>query len=76
MDINKVENADGYEIYRSTKKKKGYKSIGASTELNYIDKIQPNKTYYYKVRAYRIINDKKYYSGYSNIGNIKINIEI
>lgn len=39
---------------------------------NEVDEIVLNKKYYYKVRAYIIINNKKYYSSYSKIKSIKI----
>ena len=52
----KVSGADGYEIFRSTKKKGTYEKIGTVTgakKTKYEDKTVSNgKTYYYKVRAY------------------------
>ena len=52
----KVSGADGYEIFRSTKKKGTYEKIGTVTgakKTKYEDKtLSTGKTYYYKVRAY------------------------
>ncbi len=50
----KNANATSYEVYRSTKKKKGYKRIKvlSATKTSYIDKkSRRGKTYYYKVRV-------------------------
>lgn len=62
----KVTGANGYEIYRSTKKNSGYKkvkTITASGTIHYVDsKLKTGTTYYYKVRAYRKIGSKKVYS--------------
>ena len=52
--------------------KKSYKLINDIKDTNYIDETVLNKKYYYKVRAYTIINGKKYYSSYSKIKSIKI----
>lgn len=53
LSWNPVENATGYEIYRSTKKKSGYKlvqTIGAKT--GWTDKeLKKGKKYFYKVCA-------------------------
>ena len=35
-------------------------------------KLTSKKTYYYKVRAYRVVNGKKVYSGYSKVKGVKI----
>ena len=38
----------------------------------YNDPGQVNKTYYYKVRAYAILNEKRVYGGYSTIKYAKV----
>ena len=49
---NEVEYADGYAIYRSTSKSRGYKWIGETDALTYTDTTAgKNKTYYYKIVA-------------------------
>ena len=35
-------------------------------------KLTSKKTYYYKVRAYRVVNWEKGYSGYSKVKGVKI----
>ena len=74
ISYNYIEGAMGYDIYRSTNKKKSYKYIGTSYELSFVDNPPLNKTQYYKIRAFVIINGKKYYSGYSNIKSIKLTL--
>ncbi len=77
------KDADGYEIARSTKKKKGYKVIGTVNSpdtLKYVDKynkktnkIKKGKTYYYKVRAFKYNDDgTKVYSKYSSVKKVKV----
>lgn len=52
VTFSKVSGAQGYDIYRSTKAKSGYKKIGSVNKLSYIDKkVLKGKTYYYKVVA-------------------------
>lgn len=62
---NNQKQADGYEIYRSTKKNKGYQKIadGFKNKCNFTDsKVKYAKNYYYKVRAY-YLNGKNYQYG-------------
>lgn len=71
-----VNGVDGYEVFRSTKKKKGYKKQGEITDLGNLvfeNATSAKKTYYYKVRAYKIVNGNKIYSAYSGIKKIKSN---
>lgn len=64
---------DRFEIYRSVKKNSGYgkKAFFAtgngevSTYLN-TKNLRTGKTYYYKVRGVRTMDDKKYYTQWSN----------
>lgn len=76
LSWNKVSGATGYQIYRSTKKKSGYKKIKTikkvSTTSFINKKLKSKRTYYYKIRAYKTINGKKVYSSYSSIKTIKI----
>lgn len=61
----KVKEANGYEIYRSLSKGKGYKKVKTVTAkvLSFTDKkLKAGKTYYYRIRAYRTLNGKKVYS--------------
>ncbi len=53
----KVEGAEGYQIYRAVSKNGTYrkvKTVKGGNTLSFTDqKKKFNKTYYYKVRAYR-----------------------
>ncbi len=62
-------NFDGFEIYRSTKKFSGFGKTPyfTTTKTNYINSkdLVKGKTYYYRVRAFVIINGEKFYTDYS-----------
>ena len=63
-----TREADGYEIYRSTKKSSGFKKIAtvAWNKDNFTDqKVKRNQTYYYKVRAYASEGNSRVYGPYS-----------
>lgn len=72
----KQKYAGGYEIYRSTKKKKGFKkvkTIKGGSKVSWTDKkVKGGKTYYYKIRAYRKIKGKKAVSGFSKVKRVKV----
>ena len=71
VTMNDVQYAEGYEIYRSTSKYGRYAKVGETLESVYNDPAAANKTYYYKVRAFATINEKRVYSGYSAIKSAK-----
>lgn len=62
---SKNAKAGGYVIYRSTKKNTGYKKLAVITSKNrttYTDKtIKKNKTYYYRIKAYKKLDGKVFY---------------
>lgn len=62
--------ADGYVIYKSTSKTKGFKKIStvSSSKTKIVNKkgLKSGKRYYYKVRGYVEINGKKVYTKYSS----------
>ncbi|MCM1273182.1 MAG: hypothetical protein NC225_03110 [Clostridium sp.] len=64
----------GYELYRSTKEKKGYKKIARIAENSYVDRTAKKGTYYYKVRSYYYdtATGKIYYSTFSEPECIKL----
>lgn len=68
---SKAANADGYVIYRSTRKKSGYKlikTIKSGNTVSFVNKkLAKGKKYYYKVRAYRTVGDKNIYGSYSAV---------
>lgn len=71
----RIKGVSGYEIYRSNKKAKGYKKIrtaGRVSITSYTNKRLAGKTrYYYRVRAYKIVNGRKVYSSYSSPKSVK-----
>lgn len=77
VKLNWVKASDGagYEIYRSNYSNKKFKKIKTVTNQNttgYTDKkVSCGKTYYYKIRNYKIVNGKKVYSGYSKVYKVK-----
>lgn len=66
---NKVEGASGYMLYRSAPNKNGsFKRINTvnSKYSSLQDKsLKKGKRYYWKMKAYKVVNGKRVYSGYS-----------
>ncbi len=64
----------GYEIYRSTKKTKGYKKIARLTGTEYEDTKVKSGTYYYKARAYYYDEEtgKTYYGEFTEPKPVKL----
>lgn len=64
LSWNKVENADGYKIYKYNASNKKYdllKIISKNATTNYKDtKVVSATTYLYKITAYKKINNKVY----------------
>ena len=70
ITINTVNEADGYEAYRSTKKNGKYKLVKCEG-LTIDNTTKKGIKYYYKVRSYKIVGGKKIYSPYSKVKSIK-----
>ncbi len=69
----KSTGANGYIIEYSLKKNmSGKKSVTITKTSGTIKKLTSKKTYYIRVRAYKTIGGKKYYSPYSNVKSIKV----
>lgn len=72
----KIEKSSGYQIQIATSKdfKKGSKKYnikkGTATSKT-VTKLKSDKKYYARIRAYRIVNDKKVYSAWSKTKSIK-----
>ncbi|MBV7504813.1 InlB B-repeat-containing protein [Bacillus sp. sid0103] len=73
---SKVSYAHGYEIYRSTSSKGTYtrlKTITSGTTVSYTNTgLLRRKTYYYKVRAYRVVSGKKVYSSFTSVAYVRL----
>ena len=66
IEWEKDKQASGYAIYMATKKDGEYKKVktikkNKTTECT-IKKLNPNKMYYFKVRSFKTIEGKRYYS--------------
>lgn len=73
----KVSGAEGYVIYRSTKKTSGFKAVKTITSgktLKFVNKkLKGGKVYYYKVKAYKKdANGKKVLGSYSAVKKVKV----
>lgn len=72
----KVKNADGYVVYRATKKKGQYaavKTINKGKTVTFTNKnLKKGKTYYYKIKAYKKVNGKKALGQFSAVKSVKI----
>lgn len=72
----KASNATGYKLYRATSKSGKYsliKTIKSGKTVSYKNtKRTKNKTYYYKVRAYREYDGVTIYSPYTSVKSVKI----
>lgn len=62
-----VSYVSGYQVYRSTNAKKGFKKIATTSKTSITNGVSVNKTYYYKVRGYRKNGKKTIYSKYSKV---------
>ncbi len=73
----KNSKASGYQIQYSTSSTfaKGNKTVmvsGSSKISKTIAKLTKNKTYYVRIRAYKTISGKTYYSAWSSVKKVKI----
>lgn len=61
----------GYEVFRSLKKKSGYKKVSTlskNTKTKFVNKkLKKGKKYFYKVRTFTKVNGKKYYGKYTAV---------
>lgn len=70
---SKVSGRTKYQVYRATKKSGKYKSVKTTSSTKYTNKkLKSKKKYYFKVRAYRTVNGKKVYGGYSKVKSVKV----
>ena len=72
----KDKKADGYQVQYSTDKKfkKNVKSVNVSKKNTKatVKKLKNGKTYRVRVRSYKKINGKKYYSGWGKVKSVKV----
>lgn len=79
LSWKKTDGAKGYQIYRASSSKGKYTKSGTITRENVVSYtntgLVPNKTYYYKVRAYTTVNKAKIYSKFSSVVSITPRLE-
>lgn len=69
ISYGKSLGASKYEIYRSTKKRSGYKRIKVTRNRSYVDKgVKGRRVYYYKVRGV----SGKYKSSFSRVVRVRV----
>ena len=72
----KDNRSDGYQVQYSTDKKfkKNVKSVNVSKKSTKatVKKLKKRKTYWVRVRSYKKINGKKYYSGWGKVKSVKV----
>ena len=72
----KDKKADGYQVQYSTDKKfkKNVKSVNVSKKntKTTVKKLKKGKTYRVRMRSYKKINGKKYYSGWGKVKSVKV----
>ncbi|MGN0482795.1 MAG: S8 family serine peptidase [Lachnospiraceae bacterium] len=71
----KMAGADGYEIYRSTKKNGNYKKvkiIRKKSTVTFVDVVKNKKTYYYKIRPIGKIGSRTVKGTFSMVKMIKM----
>lgn len=57
LTYSKSSGASSYYIYKSTKKKKGYKLVATTNKTSYkVKKLKKKKTYYFKIKSVRNVN--------------------
>ncbi|MGG0176395.1 fibronectin type III domain-containing protein [Gottfriedia acidiceleris] len=67
-----VSGASGYEVYRATSSTGTYSKVGTTTSTSFNNTgLSTNKTYYYKIKSYRMLGSTKYYSNYSSVVSAK-----
>lgn len=67
-----VAGASGYELYRATSSSGAYTLLKSTTSLYYTNSgLTRGRTYYYKLRAYRMVGKTKVYSGWTTIKSVK-----
>lgn len=76
INWGRVSNINGYQIVYSTSSSfssdKITKIIGSKELSKNITGLKSKKMYYIKMRAYKVVNGKKYYSSYSKVMSIKV----
>ncbi len=66
LSWSKSTGASGYEVYKYNSSKKKWQKVTSTSKNTYkVSKLKAGTTYQFKVRAYKSVSGKKYYSPYS-----------
>lgn len=73
VSFTKAQGVNGYEIYYSYSKDKGYKKLAETTKTSYTyNKFTSGKAVYFRVRAYRTVGSSRIYGSLSSPKGLKI----
>ena len=73
LTCSAVAGASGYEVYRATSSGGTYSLLTRMTSSYYTNlKLTTGRTYYYKIRSYRIVGSTRVYSNWSAIAHAKV----
>lgn len=73
VTVKKASSISGYQIQYGTKKNfKGAKSVKTTATTKTLTKLAKNKKYYVRVRTYKVVNGKTYYSSWSGSKTVTI----
>ena len=75
VTVKKVSGATGYQVTYSTSKKftkSTTKTASFKGTSKTLKSLKKGKTYYVKVRSYKTVSGKKYYSDYSAVKSVKV----
>ena len=74
---SRVSAAKGYKVYRAASREgedyrytsyRCIKTVSSKNTVKYTDKtVKPGKKYFYKVKAYKVVNGKKKYSKFTKV---------
>ena len=68
LSWNRVTDATGYEVWRSKDRYSGYVCIYQGSATSKVSSSLSSDTrYYYKVRAYKVVDSKKVYTSYTPV---------
>ena len=64
---NKLASMKYYDVYRATSMNGKYTLLKRTSDTTAQNSVKVGKTYYYKVRAYNLVDDEKVYTNYSAV---------
>lgn len=74
ITLKKIKGAKGYQIKYSTSKKfkkKVTKTVNTTKRIKTVKKLKTYKKYYFKARAYKLVNGKKNFGKWSKVKILK-----